>query len=96
MEISPGDAGLDPERFAAFLAGLDVRGAGFGGEDHSDLRWGAALTRGGYRYDDTKEQRERHPEACIACDLPGDVGSLPGLGLDVGLHPVDTASRLIG
>jgi CubicO group peptidase (beta-lactamase class C family) len=47
-EISPEEAGLDSDRFAAFLAGLDARGASFGGEDHSGRRWGAALTRGGY------------------------------------------------
>ena len=48
IQITPAEAGLDPSRFAAFLAGLDVRGASFGGEDHSGGRWGAVLTRGGY------------------------------------------------
>jgi CubicO group peptidase (beta-lactamase class C family) len=48
VQITPEQAGLDPIRFAAFLADLDVRGASFGGEDHSGGRWGAVLTRGGY------------------------------------------------
>lgn len=46
--ISPEDAGLDVAAFGRFLAGLDVRGASFGGEDHSGNRWGSAITRGGY------------------------------------------------
>ena len=47
-EITPEEAGLDPEGFQRFLNGFDVRGAGFGGEDHTDGRYGAVLTRGGY------------------------------------------------
>ena len=35
-EITPEEAGLDPEKFAAWLAGLDVKGASFLGEDHSE------------------------------------------------------------
>ena len=46
--ISPEHAGLDPLRFQAFLAKLQPAGAGFGGEDHTGLKWGAVLTRGGY------------------------------------------------
>jgi CubicO group peptidase (beta-lactamase class C family) len=47
-EISPAEAGLDAERFRAFIATLDPAGADFGGEDHSGNRWGAVITRGGY------------------------------------------------
>jgi CubicO group peptidase (beta-lactamase class C family) len=46
--IDPADAGLDPDRFAAFLATLHPHGADFGGEDHTGSKWGAALTRAGY------------------------------------------------
>jgi CubicO group peptidase (beta-lactamase class C family) len=46
--ITPAEAGLDPERFATFLAALNPHGASFGGEDHTDGKWGAVLTRGGY------------------------------------------------
>ncbi len=46
--ITPGEAGLDPKKFYRFLEGLDVRGAAYGGEDHTGDRWGAVLTRGGY------------------------------------------------
>ena len=48
LHITPKEAGLDPAGFEAFLTGLDVKGAGFGGEDHSGDHWGAVLTRGGY------------------------------------------------
>ena len=46
--ISPEEAGLDPAGFRAFVDGLEVRGANFGGEDHTGSRFGAVLTRGGY------------------------------------------------
>ena len=48
VRAPPGELGLDPERLRAFLAGLDPRGASFGGEDHSGTKWGAVVTRGGY------------------------------------------------
>ena len=46
--ITPEAAGLDREKFDKFLAELDVRGAAYGGEDHSGDKWGTVLTRGGY------------------------------------------------
>jgi CubicO group peptidase (beta-lactamase class C family) len=46
--ITPEEAGLDPAGFERWLAGLDVRGADFGGEDHTGNQYGAVLTRGGY------------------------------------------------
>ncbi len=48
VRITPEQAGLDPVAFETFLAGLDAKGASFGGEDHTGDRWGAVLTRGGY------------------------------------------------
>ena len=45
--VTPEQAGLDPEGFGRWLAGLEVRGARFGGEDHGGDRYGAVLTRGG-------------------------------------------------
>ena len=48
LELTPEEAGLDPGRFSAFLDGLDVREGTFGGEDHSEGRYGAMLIRGGY------------------------------------------------
>ena len=48
VRITPAEAGLDPDRFDAFVGGLDIRGTDFGGEDHSGNKWGAVLTRGGY------------------------------------------------
>ena len=48
VQITPEVAGLDPEKFAAFIAGLTIKGASFGGEDHSGDKYGAVITRGGY------------------------------------------------
>ena len=48
VQITPAEAGLDARKFAAWLDSLDVRGASFGGEDHSGNQYGAVLTRGGY------------------------------------------------
>ena len=47
QRIEPEAAGIDGPGFRQFLDSLDVRGAEFGGEDHSDGKWGAVLTRGG-------------------------------------------------
>ena len=47
-QITPAEAGLDEEGFARFIGGVDVRGASFGGEDHTGDKWGMVLTRGGY------------------------------------------------
>ena len=46
--ITPEEAGLDRERFTDFLAGHEVKGADFGGEDHTGDKWGCVITRGGY------------------------------------------------
>ena len=46
--ITPEEAGLDPNGLEKWVAGLHVRGATFGGEDHSGDKYGAVLTRGGY------------------------------------------------
>ena len=48
QRIEPEAAGIDGPGFRHFLEGLDVRAAEFGGEDHSNGKWGAVLTRGGY------------------------------------------------
>jgi len=47
-QITPQEAGLDPALFDAWRAGLGVKGANFGGEDHTVDKYGAVLTRGGY------------------------------------------------
>ena len=48
VQITPEEAGLDPEKFAAFLRNRKVDGGNFGGEDHVHDQYGAVLTRGGY------------------------------------------------
>lgn len=45
--ITPEEAGLDPAGFEAFVEGLNVKGANFGGEDHTGSKFGTVLTRGG-------------------------------------------------
>ena len=45
--ITPEEAGLDPNGLEKWVAGLHVRGATFGGEDHSGDKYGAVLTAGG-------------------------------------------------
>jgi hypothetical protein len=37
QQITPTEAGLDQARFGACLAGHEVSGASFGGEDHSGI-----------------------------------------------------------
>ncbi len=56
--IGPEAAGIDGTGFRRFLDGIDVRGAEFGGEDHSDGKWGAVLTRGGYLIVKPDERRQ--------------------------------------
>ena len=48
IEITPAEARLEVEAFDRFLSGLDIKGASFGGEDHTGHKWGTVLTRGGY------------------------------------------------
>ena len=47
-QITPEEAGLDREKFDAFLSTIDARGADFGGEDHIGNKFGTVITRGGY------------------------------------------------
>jgi CubicO group peptidase (beta-lactamase class C family) len=65
IEITPEEAGLDPVRFGNWLASLDVRGARFGGEDHSGNRYGAVLTRGGYLVREWGDRHYRHHTASV-------------------------------
>ena len=64
-ERSPAEAGLDPAAFAAFIAGLDVRGAAFGGEDHSGDQYGAVIARGGYLVHAWGDRHYRHQTASV-------------------------------
>ena len=48
ITITPEEAGLDREKFQRFLSNMDVRGAAFGGEDHTGGKFGTVITRGGY------------------------------------------------
>lgn len=48
MSITPAEAGLDVEKWEHFLAKRDVKGATFGGEEHTANKWGTVFTRGGY------------------------------------------------
>ena len=65
VQITPKEAGLEPEKFKAFIAGLEVKGASFGGEDHSGGRYGAVITRGGYLVQDWGNRHYRHQTASV-------------------------------
>jgi CubicO group peptidase (beta-lactamase class C family) len=65
IEITPEEAGLDPEKFAAWVAGLDVKGASFLGEDHSGNKYGALLTRGGYIVQSWGDRHYQHHTASV-------------------------------
>ena len=60
VEITIEEAGLDPEKFEAFVAKLDVKGANFGGEDHCGNKYDAVITRGGYLVHTWGDQHYRH------------------------------------
>ena len=63
--MTPAEAGLDAQKFEAFLAGLNIRGGEFGGEDHSGNQWGAVLTRGGYLVHEWGDKDYRHHTASV-------------------------------
>ena len=65
IQITPAEAGLDTRKFAAWLDSLDVRGASFGGEDHSGNQYGAVLTRGGYLVHAWGDPHYRHQTASV-------------------------------
>ena len=65
VRITPAEAGLDPQRFDAFIGGLDIRGGDFGGEDHSGNKWGAVLTRGGYLVHEWGDRNYRFHTASV-------------------------------
>lgn len=46
--ITPEQAGLDSKKFWTWIQALEVKGASFGGEDHSGGQYGCVITRGGY------------------------------------------------
>ena len=65
VQITPKEAGLDPKGFEAFLAGLQIQGASFGGEDHSGNSYGAVITRGGYLVHTWGDRLYRHQTASV-------------------------------
>ena len=82
VQIAPAEAGLDARKFAAWLDSLDVRGASFGGEDHSGNQYGAVLTRGGYLVHAWGDPHYRHQTASVGKALTWVVlGAAVGDGL---------------
>ena len=65
VQISPSEAGLDSEKFEAFITGLEIKGAFYGGEDHSGNKYGAMITRGGYLVHAWGDQYYRHHTASV-------------------------------
>lgn len=46
--ISPEEAGVDPAKWASYLAAQSPHGEGYGGTRHREGEWGAVIVRGGY------------------------------------------------
>ena len=65
VQITVEEAGLDPEKFGAFIAGIECKGASFGGEDHSGNKYGAVITRGGYLVHAWGDRNYRHQTASV-------------------------------
>ncbi len=65
VEITAEEAGLDAEKFGAFIEGMEVKGASFGGEDHSDNKYGAVIARGGYLVHTWGDRHYRHQTASV-------------------------------
>ena len=65
VQITPEEAGLDPGKFNAWVASLDVKGASFLGEDHRDNKYGAVLTRGGYLVQAWGHRHYQHHTASV-------------------------------
>ena len=65
VEITAEEAGLDPEKFGAFIGDMEVKGASFGGEDHSGDKYGAVITRGGYLVHAWGDRHYRHQTASV-------------------------------
>ena len=86
VQITPEQAGLDPEKWHAFLSALDVRGARFGGEDHSAGKWGTVLTRGGYLL---HSWGDRHYAYQTASTGKAFIWALLGLAVEDGLIELD-------
>ena len=65
-----------------WIAGLDVRGATFGGEDHSGDKFGAVLTRGGYLVHSWGDRLYAHHTASVGKALTWAVSGIRGDGRD--------------
>ncbi len=65
VQITTEEAGLDAEEFEAFLAGLEIRGASYGGEDHAGNKYGAVIVRGGYLIHAWGDRHYRHHTASV-------------------------------
>jgi CubicO group peptidase (beta-lactamase class C family) len=86
LELTPEQAGLDPDGFAEFLAGRPGRPASFGGEDPSGGRYGAVLARGGYLVHVWGDRHYRFQTASVGKAL---VRALVGLAAADGLLDPD-------
>ncbi len=65
QSLTPEEAGLDPARFQAFIDSLDIRGASFLGEDHTNGKFGAVIARGGYLVHTWGDRHYRHQTASV-------------------------------
>lgn len=65
VSIFPEDAGLDGDKFRRFIDTLNLKGAAFGGEVHTDLKWGAVVTRGGFLLHEWGDRHYRFQTASV-------------------------------
>lgn len=82
----PTEAGLDPNRWRFFLAEIDLKHAGFAGQEDEGDNWGVSLTRGGYLVHTWGNPHYRHHTASVGKTF---TWAVLGLAVDAGLVRAD-------
>lgn len=86
QRITPAEAGLDPEAFAAAVAAVPVEAAGWGGTRPGSQEYGAVLVRGGYLVHTWGDPTFKTPSASLGKCL---TRVLVGLAAEAGLMDPD-------
>jgi CubicO group peptidase (beta-lactamase class C family) len=89
-QITPAEAGLDADAFAAAVAAVPVQAAGWGGTAPAAHEYGAALTRGGYLVHTWGDPTFKTPSASLGKCL---TRALLGLTAEAGLVDPDAPIR---
>ena len=82
VSITPEQAGLDRDAYRCFIEDLDPSGADFGGEDHTEGKWGAVLSRGGYLLHEWGDRHYRFQTASVGKAF---IRALCGLAVEEGM-----------